>query len=219
VRAANPAPKKLAALEADWYEADLERISLVRKQLELDIERSTWENRLTKGQPIREGNFVFAGTVEEESVFDLMAKLTTWSNLHPGQPVTLYIDSGGGFVTDGYTLYDFLRSISAKGHHITTHGLGMAASMAAVLMQAGDTRVMSPHSWMMIHEVSFGASGKFSAMKNMVDFNKRLQDQAAGILTARSKWTKRRLLNAWKDDVWLDAQQALKEGFIDEVRA
>lgn len=202
---------ELVALERQKLELEI-------RDLELSVEKSNWENRLIKGQPARGGSFTYAGAVEEDAVHDLMAKLATWSNLHPGQPITLYLDSGGGYVTDGYTLYDFLRSLSEKGHHITTHGLGIAASMAAVLLQAGDTRVMSAHSWLMVHEISFGAQGKFSQMKNMVDFNRRLQDQALEILTARSKYTKRRLTSAWKDDLWFDAEGALKNGFIDEIR-
>lgn len=214
-----PTAAQLDKLDLDWYEADIARIDAERRYYELENVKLEWETRLISERPIKHGEFVYAGEVEEEHVHALIEQMTTWSNLHPEQPITLYINSGGGYVTDGFALYDYLLSLRAKGHHVTTVGLGIVASMAGVLLQAGDERVITPRTWLMIHQVEFGAGGKLSTMKNLVRFNERLQEQALDVLAERSSVSKRTIKQKWTEDWWLDAGDALKGGFVDKILA
>lgn len=199
-------------------ELELQELELGIKSLELKNWQLERENDLIKGNPVAGGFFTYAGPVIESAVYDLMHRLAIWSNNHPGQPITLTIDSHGGTVLDGFALFDFLQELKAKGHHITTVGLGLVASMGAVLLQAGHERVMSPRTWMMIHQVEGAGGGNPGELKNIAKFNERLQAQALDILSERSTWSSRTLKTKWKDDLWLSAEEAQKAGLIDRIQ-
>ena len=86
-------------------------------------------------------------------------------------------DSPGGGIIEGFSLFDQILWLRANGHQVTTIGQGMAASMAGVLLQAGDIRIMSPQASLLIHEASFGAMGSFGQVEDQVKFVKKLQER------------------------------------------
>lgn len=136
----------------------------------------------------------------------------------PGCDITIQFNSPGGLVTEGFAFYDFLRELSAKGHHLTTKCLGAAASMGAILMQAGDERVMTPTAFMMVHEISGGDEGTVAQLKDTIAIVERFQDKALDILTKRSSISRLQLKRKWvKTDWFMDAEEALKHGFIDRI--
>lgn len=144
--------------------------------------------------------------------------LEHWERRDPGLPITIRINSPGGSVLDGFALLDTILRLRRKGHHITTHGIGMIASMATILMQAGDERVLDHNAWFMIHEVSAGAQGKASDMEDQIKFVNKLQDRLLEILSERSTLTKAQIKKRWKKtDDWMSAAEALKLGFVDRV--
>src|SRR6266487_2742485 len=118
-------------------------ISLEKTKLKEEIWHLETKRKLLQGQAEAQGDFFLVGPVMESSVHSLMDDMDTWSRLHPGLPMTLTINSQGGVVIDGFALYDFLQALKRKGHHLTTIGLGLQASMGGVLLQAGDERVMT----------------------------------------------------------------------------
>lgn len=189
---------------------------LRNRKLELEITRMEREQGLIDGSPIAAGEFMLMGPVDEE-IYDLMHRMDIWSRNHPEEEMTLIINSPGGTVVDGFAFYDFLMQLKRRGHRITTKGIGMQASMGGILLQAGDRRIMSQRSWMLIHEVQGIADGSLSEMTNLVKFNERLQNQALDILAQKAVWSKPRIKKTWKADTWLDAHDALKAGFVDEV--
>lgn len=193
-------------------EQELKRQKLEHEVWKLGVERKRVENH-----PVAKGEFMFIGAVFEEPVHEMIEQMDIWSRNHPGDPITLVINSQGGVVVDGFALYDFIMELKRRGHSITTKGLGLQASMGGILLQAGDERVMTPRSWMLVHEVQGIAEGSFSDMKNVMKFNERLQNQALDILAERSNWSRRTIKTKWKDDLWLSAQDALKAGFIDRI--
>lgn len=165
-----------------------------------------------------DGVYQFYTPIVSQTVIKAMYELDTISRRRPGAPITVVFNSPGGVVTDGFTLYDFLRELSKRGHHITTKCMGAAASMGAILMQAGDTRVMTPNSFMMVHEISGQNEGTLAEMKDTLAIVNRFQDKALNILTAKSNMSKRTLSNKWKKTDWyMDADEALKLGFIDAI--
>jgi ATP-dependent Clp endopeptidase proteolytic subunit ClpP len=181
------------------------------------VGKLNWEEYQAKSH--RHHIYEFDGVVDGRSVGHCIEVLGSWSRQHPGCPMTVYFNSGGGSVIHGLALYDYIQELKARGHHITTVGLGMAASMGGILLQAGNVRVMTSNSWLLIHEVSSGTVGKFSEIEDEVAFLKRLQRQLVAILASRSTLTQRQIMNRWtRKDWWLDAQEALVLGFIDEVR-
>lgn len=165
-----------------------------------------------------DGVYQFYTPVVSQTVIKAMYELDAISRRRPGQPITVVFNSPGGVVTDGFTLYDFLRELSKRGHHITTKCMGAAASMGAILMQAGDTRVMSPNAFMMVHEISGQNEGTLAEMKDTLAIVSRFQDKALAILTSRSTMGKQALKTKWKKTDWyMDAAEALKLGFIDAI--
>lgn len=190
--------------------------NLREKKLALEITALERQQKLIDGSPVASGEFFMLGPVDED-VYELMLRMDIWSRNHPAADITLTINSPGGTVVDGFAFYDFLNTLKRRGHHITTRGIGMQASMGGVLLQAGDHRVMSKRSWMLIHEVQGLAEGSFSEMSNTMKLNKRFQDQALDILAAKAKWSKLKIRKTWTTDTWLDAADALKAGFVDEV--
>jgi ATP-dependent Clp endopeptidase proteolytic subunit ClpP len=194
------------------------------RKLQIDTERAAAEleafRRREADSAAEEGRrtYTFYSRVEEESVRACMATLTSWSSKSPGAPLTILFNSPGGAVHDGLALFDFLRHLRASGHNLTTIALGRAASMGAVLLQAGDRRVIGANAFIMLHEVSNGASGKVSEIEESVELSKRLQKRLLTILATRSTLAEAQIQRKWsRRDWWLDADETLSLGFADEV--
>jgi ATP-dependent Clp endopeptidase proteolytic subunit ClpP len=163
----------------------------------------------------------FIGSIQKDTVHAAMDKLHMFHRIGHGEPITIVFNSPGGSAIDGFALFDYIRFLRREGHHVTIIALGYAASMAAILLQAADHRVMAQGSWLLIHEVAFGASGKLGDVEDMYEFGKRLKEQAATIFVERSggKLTRDALEESWRrKDWWLSAEDALRLGLTDEVR-
>lgn len=162
--------------------------------------------------------FHFFGKVDANNCALAIDELGSWSRKDPGCDITVVFNSPGGSVWEGLALYDFMRDLSKRGHRLTTKSIGMAASMGAVLLQAGDTRVISPHSYMLLHEITSGAIGKVSELEDSIKLTERLQDQLLSILARRASMNKTQIRRAWKrKDYWIDANEALNLGFVDKI--
>src|SRR5665213_3187680 len=98
----------------------------------------------------------FTSAVDSTSSQHCMDVLETWGRLDPGCDIEIVFSSPGGSVIDGMALFDFIQGIRAKGHKVTTGTIGYAASMAGILLQAGDVRWIGREAYILIHEVSFG---------------------------------------------------------------
>lgn len=200
-----------AQLEATLLEAEIRETTAKAEMAELEL-------KYLKARPQAKGSFAFVGPVHEDSVHRLIDKLEIWSETHPKGEIELTINSQGGSVLDGFALYDYLQALKARGHKLTTVGVGMVASMGGVLLQAGDERIMSPRCWLLIHEVQGLTAGSFSQMEDDMKFNERLQDQALDILAERSTLSRRQIKNRWKrKDWWISASEALTGGFVDNI--
>lgn len=208
-----PLPENLVD-QKQWAEVRKLQIDTERAAAELDAFR-----RKERDTAAEEGRrtYTFYARVDEESVRACMATLASWSTKAPGAPLTVVFNSPGGAVHDGLALFDFLRHLRADGHHLTTMALGRAASMGAVLLQAGDRRVIGSNAFLMLHEVSNGASGKVSEMEESVELSKRLQKRLLAILAERSTLEMPQIQRKWtRRDWWLDADDAVSLGFADE---
>jgi ATP-dependent Clp endopeptidase proteolytic subunit ClpP len=194
--------------EYDAHKAQIDYEKVVRarsKELALDE-----ENHLYR----------FSGSVSEASVRKCMGKLTEWSRLDPKCPIEIVFSSPGGSIIDGFELFDFIQELRANGHVVTTGSLGMAASMAGILLQAGDHRWIGHQSWLMIHRAAFGAIGKTYEVEDEVKLVKRIEDRILDIFTKRSKLTKLKIKRNWdRKDWWIDADESISLGLVDEVRA
>ena len=208
-----PLPENLTD-QRQWAEVRKLQIDTERAAAELDAFR-----RREADTAAEEGRrtYTFYSRVEEESVRACMATLTSWASKAPGAPLTVVFNSPGGAVHDGLALFDFLRHLRVTGHHLTTIALGRAASMGAVLLQAGDRRVIGANAFIMLHEVSNGASGKVSEIEESVELSKRLQKRLLAILADRSSLAEAQIQRKWsRRDWWLDAEETVALGFADD---
>jgi ATP-dependent Clp endopeptidase proteolytic subunit ClpP len=163
----------------------------------------------------------FVGHVAKDTVAAAIERLHQFSVADPGCDITIVFNSPGGSVIDGMALFDYIRSLSAAGHKVTTVALGYAASMGGILLQAGDVRAMAKGAWLMIHEVAFSTGGKIGEIEDMYRFGERLKEQAATIFVERSGGvlTREHLEKNWnRKDWWISSDEALELNLVDEVR-
>lgn len=208
------------------HPAELALIQMKRKLVEAEFHQKVLENERMKrtdrtfaADAHEHHRYTLWGVVNAVTCATAISHLDQWSREAPGCDITLVINSPGGNVIDGLALYDYLQQLRHDGHKLTTVTVGMAASMGGVLLQAGDVRVASRNSVILIHEVATGASGKMTDLEDEIEFTKRLQSKLVEILAERSTMTKRQIETRWKRrDWWLDAEDALSKGFVDEIR-
>jgi ATP-dependent protease ClpP protease subunit len=94
----------------------------------------------------------------------------------------------------------------------------MAASMAGILLQAGDERVMGKETWVLLHEASFLAAGKIGEVDDTVEWVKKVQKRILAIFAGRSNLSRSQIERRWKrKDWWLSSTDCLKHGFVDKV--
>lgn len=163
----------------------------------------------------------FLDQVSADSAKKCMSKLTEWHRLDPGCPIEIIFDSPGGAVFPGLALFDHIRQLSEAGHEITTGATGITASMAGILTQAGDTRWMTAEGWFLIHRVSFMTMGATYEVEDRVEHVKRIEKRVIEIFTSRSdgKLTSQKIKRNWdRKDWWLDSDQCLEFGIVDEIR-
>ena len=138
-------------------------------------------------------------------------------------PITLFINSAGGNVTDGLAIHDVIRHIISRGIQVRIIVQGMAYSMGSIVLQAASDgqRFAFPHSWIMIHEPAKWAGWQStSAAAQHLERLKQMQDQIYRILSSRSGNPLRQIIRDTKrTDFYLDAQSALDYGLIDAVVA
>lgn len=178
-------------------------------------ERRSHMHELSSGYDDR--TFVFTGVVDEWTAQRGLLCLAEWRR-QSDEPVTFIFNSPGGQVMPGLALYDAIRMAVDDGLAVTTAGLGRAASMGGVLLQAGSDRAMSPNAHLLIHEVSAGAIGTGSEIRDTSEHVEQLWVRLSDILAERATMSGADIREkASRRDWWLTAQQALMYGFIDRI--
>src|SRR5437867_2931763 len=162
------------------------------------------------------------GDIEKDTARTCIERLRELAN-DSNRPITLYINSAGGNVTDGLAIHDAVRDIVTRGIEVTIIVQGMAYSMGSVVLQAASEgrRLAFPHSWIMIHEPAKWAGWQSTtAAAQHLERLKQMQDQIYKILSARSGKPLRQIIKDTKrTDFYLDAQKAYEYGLIDKVVA
>ena len=160
------------------------------------------------------------GDIEKDVARNVIERLRELANDN-SRPITLYINSAGGNVTDGLAIHDSIRQIASRGIEVTIVVQGMAYSMGSVVLQAASEgrRLSLPHSWIMIHEPAKWAGWQStSAAAQHLDRLKQMQAQIYQILAKRSGRPLQKIIRDTKrTDFYLDAQSALEYGLIDGV--
>lgn len=129
-----------------------------------------------------------------------------------GEPLEVFINSGGGDVFSGVEIYDMLQRYAGK---VTLHNI-WAASAASVILCAGRNDT-TPTGMVMIHNVSGGARGDYHVMDKTSDVLQTANKAVAAAYVAKTGKSEQEILDLMDKETWLTAQQAVDMGLIDEV--
>jgi len=210
--------EKLAEIKKT--EAETKKVEMEAGKAQLEFEKAYRTRQKEANSDDENFLYRFSKDVSHNSVEACMSKLTQWHRKDPKCKIEIVFSSPGGSIIDGFELFDFIQDLRNKGHHITTGSLGMAASMAGILLQAGDVRWIGHQAWMMIHRAAFGAIGKTYEVEDEVKLVKRIEERCLDIFVSRSKLTKIKIKRNWdRKDWWIDADECLELGLVDEIKA
>jgi len=160
---------------------------------------------------------IFLGTEINDQVANIViAQLLFLANQDPEKDIKIYINSPGGSVTAGLAIYDTMQFVKPD---VSTICIGMAASMASVLLAAGakNKRFCLPNSEVMIHQVMGGTQGQASDIKIHAERILKMKDKLNSIL---QKHTGQKMATIEKDsdrDNFMSATDAKKYGLIDKI--
>ncbi|MCA9548468.1 MAG: ATP-dependent Clp endopeptidase proteolytic subunit ClpP [Myxococcales bacterium] len=162
---------------------------------------------------------VFLGTEIDDMVANvIVAQLLFLESEDPEKDVNLYINSPGGSVTAGLAIYDTMQYVRCP---ITTICVGMAASMAAVILTAGSAgkRKALPHSRIMIHQPHGGSRGQVSDIEIIAKEMLRTKQTLNEIIAKHSGQPVDKVHKDGDRDFYMSAIEAKEYGLIDEVVA
>ena len=160
---------------------------------------------------------IFLGTdVNDYTANVIQAQLLYLDSADPGKDVSIYINSPGGSVYAGLGIYDTMQYISSVVSTICT---GMAASMAAVLLVAGESgkRFALPHSRVMIHQPMGGIQGQASDIEITAREILKLKEELYRIISEHSGQPFEKVEADSDRDYWMIAREAKEYGMIDKI--
>ncbi len=160
---------------------------------------------------------IFLGTPIDDYVANVIqAQLLFLDTSDPGKDISIYINSPGGSVHAGLGIYDTMQYIGCDVNTICT---GMAASMAAVLLTAGEAgkRSALQHSRVMIHQPMGGMQGQAADMEINYKQIMLLRDELYKIIADHSGQTFDKIAKDSDRDYWMTSSEALEYGMIDKI--
>ena len=160
---------------------------------------------------------IFLGVPINDYVANIIqAQLLFLESTDPKKDILLYINSPGGSVYAGLGIYDTIQYINCDVSTICT---GMAASMGAILLCAGEKgkRTALKHSRVMIHQPLGGVSGQASDIEITAREIKKLKNELYEIIANHSGQPVKKVWEDGDRDFWMTSQEALDYGMIDEI--
>lgn len=160
---------------------------------------------------------IFLGMGIDDMVANIVnAQLLFLESVDKAKPINIYINSPGGSVYDGLGIYDVMQLVSPQ---ISTVNTGMAASMAFVLMVAGEKgkRASLPHARFMQHQPMGGAYGQASDMEITVNEIKKLKKELYEIISIHTGQDIKKVEKDCDRDYWMTSKEAEAYGCIDSV--
>ena len=160
---------------------------------------------------------IFLGTqIDDYTANTLQAQLLYLDTADPGKDISIYINSPGGSIYAGYGIYDTMQFVSSKVSTICT---GMAASMAAVLLVAGEKghRSALKHSRVMIHQPMGGVQGQASDIEITAREILKIKQEIYTIIADHTGQPYEKVLKDGDRDFWMNAEEALAYGVVDQI--
>ena len=148
----------------------------------------------------------------------IVAQMLFLESEDPDKEIFFYINSPGGSITDGMAIVDTMNYIKCP---VTTVCVGLAASMGAVLLAAGEKgkRYATPNSEILIHQplISGGLSGQTTEIKIHADHMVKTREKLNKLLSEKTGQTLEQIEKDTERDHYMTAEEALKYGLIDEI--
>lgn len=161
---------------------------------------------------------MLSGEINDVVASSIVAQLLFLEAEDPQKDIYLYINSPGGVITSGFSIYDTMNYIKPD---ICTICIGQAASMGAFLLSCGTKgkRYSLPHSRIMIHQPLGGARGQASDIEIQAKEILRMREILNKILSDNTKQPLEKIATDTDRDFFMDAQEAKAYGLIDNVLA
>lgn len=134
---------------------------------------------------------------------------------HTGSELTVVINSGGGDVFAGLSIFNALSELDAK---VTVRVDGLAASIASIIAMAGEKIVMSPGALMMVHKPSMGAWGDVNDLEKAKQVLQQIEDSLLPIYVSRTGLSLEEVTELVNAETWMSGERAVELGFADEER-
>ena len=162
-------------------------------------------------------NVIFAvGPIEDQMANLIIAQMLFLESENPSKDIYLYINSPGGSITSGLSIYDTMQFIKPD---VSTICVGQAASMGAILLAGGaqSKRFSLPNSRMMIHQPISGFQGQASDIDIHAKEVLKMKSLVNSILSKHTGKTEKQIAKDTDRDNFMDAQAALDYGLIDQI--
>ncbi len=160
---------------------------------------------------------IFLGTPIDDTVANaVIAQMLFLDSQNSEEDIKLYLNTPGGLVTAGLAIYDTMQYVKSP---VSTICIGMAASMGAVLLAAGEKgkRFILPNSEVMLHQVMGGAEGQASDIKIRAEHILRIKDRLNKILSKHTGQTLSRIEKDTDRDFFMSAEEAKAYGLVDKI--
>jgi len=165
---------------------------------------------------LRDRLVFLVGPVNDQTANLVIAQMLFLESENPDKDIFLYINSPGGSVSAGLSIYDTMNFIKPD---ISTLCMGMAASMGSFLLMAGTKgkRLALPNAKVMIHQPSGGAQGQASDIEIQAREIIKTREQLNRIYADRTGQTVDRIAADMERDTWMSAEEAREYGLVDQV--
>lgn len=165
---------------------------------------------------LKERVIFVVGPIEDHMANLIVAQLLFLESENPDKDIHMYINSPGGVVTAGLSVYDTMQFIKPD---VSTICMGQAASMGAVLLAAGATgkRFCLPHSRVMIHQVLGGVQGQATDIEIHAKEILKIKERLNQILATHTGQSIETIGNDTERDNFMDAEMAKAYGLIDDI--
>ncbi|MBL6610493.1 MAG: ATP-dependent Clp protease proteolytic subunit [Bacteroidetes bacterium] len=172
---------------------------------------------LIENKLLEERKVFLWGMVDDDSAKHVIERLMYLDSLGNDE-IQLIINSPGGYVTSGFAIYDTMMQVKSP---VATVCSGLAASMGSILLSAGakGRRMIQPHARVMIHQPSGGAQGQASSIEIQAREIIKTKEIGARILSENCNQPLEKVMNDFDRDYWMDAQESLAYGIVDQLLA
>lgn len=180
----------------------------------MDTEKGKVQEAINR-QLLEDRRVFLWGMVDDKSAKHVVDRLL-YLDAQSQDEIQLIINSPGGYVTSGFSIYDTILQIKSP---VSTVCSGLAASMGSILLSVGakGRRFIQPHARVMIHQPSGGAQGQASNIEIQAKEIIKTKEIGARILAENCGQPFDKVMKDFDRDYWMDADESIAYGIVDQV--